>query len=122
MIEIPMTSVIFICGCRPWMRFLHPWMTLTNMDEVPPSMDGTVLCQILFMYYKVFGQSWPILVIYRNYAIHSRTIFSNFSLFNATMFQGRLSFKGDYLLKIQFFKVKTYIQNFILEALIAQNL
>ena len=28
---------------------------------------------------------------YRNYAIHSHTIFSNFSLFGATIFQGRLS-------------------------------
>ena len=47
---------------------------------------------------------------YRIYAIHSRTIFSNFSLFgatifqiyevkSATMFQGRLCFKGDYIMR-----------------------
>ena len=30
---------------------------------------------------------------YRNYAIHSRTIFFNFSLLDATIFQGRLSLK-----------------------------
>ena len=47
---------------------------------------------------------------YRIYAIHSRTIFSIFSLFgetifqiyevkSATMFRGRLCFKGDYVLR-----------------------
>ena len=24
------SSVILICGCHPWMRFLHPWMTSTD--------------------------------------------------------------------------------------------
>ena len=33
--------------------------------------------------------------IYRNYTIHSRTMFSSFSLFNATIFQEQLPFKGD---------------------------
>ena len=47
---------------------------------------------------------------YRIYAIHSRTSFSYFSLFgatifqvyevkSATMFRGRLCFKGDYVLR-----------------------
>ena len=39
-----------------------PPMTLSSMDEVPPStdeisssMDGIVICQILLMFYKVLG-------------------------------------------------------------------
>ena len=53
---------------------------------------------------------------YCNWVIHSRTIFSNFSLFGATIYQlyevksatifrGRLCFKGDYVLR----KYGTYI-------------
>ena len=34
------------------------------------------------------------LLKYRNYAIRSRTMFSKFSLFVATIFQDLLSFKG----------------------------
>ena len=59
------SSVIFICGCHPWLRFFHPlmtstdgtfihgwdssihgwhsWMTLPSMDEVSPAMDDTFI-------------------------------------------------------------------------------
>ena len=51
-------------------------------------------------------KNWSGRLVYRNYALHSRTIFSNFSLFDATIFQERLSFKGGYLIKNPFFKIK----------------
>ena len=63
-----LSSVIFIRGCHPCMRFTihgwHPLMTLSSMDEVLPSMDGIVICQIFLMFYKVLGQFWLKLVIY----------------------------------------------------------
>ena len=46
---------------------------------------------------------------YRNYAIHSRTMFFSFSLFDATIFQEQLSFKGNYLLKNPFSKPNLHL-------------